>query len=369
MTKPNSLLSALLTLLLTPATVSAITNNDVIFITLEEHWLSPALTPSFLANPGTQLLSSGALPPDFFSRLTDLGPLRLSNMTANQIRKQVVSHPSDPAALNQPALVTQANNQLAAGIANNTSRFAGFAYLPMAFPHLAAAELERCVKELGFVGALIESHLPNGTTFDGAAYRPFWAKVAELDVPVYLHPVLPDSNLYLDIGKAPYAPAVPVDFSLTTAVTLATVAWGWHQDAGLQFLRMYVAGVFEEFPTLKIVLGHMGEVVPFMLDRANVFLKSPRGKAGLSLVETYKRNVWITTAGFFSLNPMATVLRATARDRIMYSVDYPFGNSVLGKRFMEELRGSGMVSETEWEGIAYRNAERLLRLKLVGQID
>lgn len=336
-------------------------DDSLIYITLEEHWVAPALEETFNANEATKLLRQADMVPGLFTNLRDVGPRRLANMTANRIRRQVVSHSSNPAALDKPSLVRQANDQLAANIANSTDRFSGFAYLPMAYPEVAAAELERCVRDLGFVGALVDTHLPNGTYYDGAAYRPFWAKAAELDVPVYLHPVWPDPALYTDVGVGMYAPAPSMDYSLLTASLLGAAAWGWHQDAGMHFLRLYSAGVFEEFPALKIVLGHMGEVVPFMLERADPLLSTNASRLGLA--DTYARNVWITTSAFFSLNPLATVLRNTAVDRVLYSVDYPFASSVRGSRFMAELRSSGMVTGEEWEMIAYKNAEALLKLK------
>lgn len=306
-----------------------------------------------------QLLINGSFPHSFPAHLRDLGPLRLSNMTANNIRKQVVSHTTAPGALDQPDLVARANNELAAAIANNTDRFNAFAALPMAFPDAAAAELERCVKELGFVGALVDTHLPNGTYYDGVAYRPFWDKAEALDVPIYLHPTLPNVGNVTDIGVGIYAPASPLDFSLFMAADLGIVAWGWHQDAGLHFLRLYAAGVFAEFPRLKVVLGHMGEMIPFMLERADAFL-SPQNTSRPSLIETWVQNAYITTAGFFSVNPMATILRNTAVERVMYSVDYPFGNSINGSIFMAELRKSGLVTKEEWEMIAFKNAQKLL---------
>jgi len=247
-------------------------------------------------------------------------------------------------------------------MSNNTDRFRAFAGLPMAFPELAAAELERCVKELGMVGALIDTRLPNGTWYDGAAYTPFWAKAQELDVPIYLHPRLPSFESITDIGRGTFAPASPQDFSLFLAADLGTTAWAWHQEAGLHFLRLYSGGVFKAFPKLKVVFGHMGEIIPFMLERADAML-TPKNPDRLSLIDTYKQNVWITTAGFFSVNPLGTVLRNTAIDRIMYSVDYPFGNSVLGKNFMATLKTSGLVTEKEWNMIAFKNAETLLKIK------
>lgn len=341
-------------------TVADCSSSSLKYVTLEEHWLSPALQDTTLSEPVFNLLINGSETRDIFlPHLLDLGPLRLANMTANNIRKQIVSHATAPKALANPPLMRLANDQLAAAIANNTHRFAAFATLPMALPHAAAAELRRCVHDLDFRGALIDHRLPNGTYYDGDGWRPFWAAAEALGVPIYLHPTLASVASVTDIGHGIYAPAAPGDYSLFTAADLALVAWSWHQDVGLHFLRLYAAGVFEDFPRLKVVLGHVGEVVPYMLERADGFL-SRQNASRASVKEVWARNVWVTTAGFFSLNPMGTLLRNTAVERIMYSVDYPFSNAMNGSMFMAELKTSGLVTEEEWEAIAYKNAERFL---------
>ncbi|KAK7756899.1 hypothetical protein SLS62_000915 [Diatrype stigma] len=369
------------------------------FITLEEHWTSPAILSVSDTNPllpYTQSRSATLAP-----ALRDLGALRLASMAEGDIDVQVISVALAPSALLSPSVARASNDQLAAAIAANTpspSRFRAWAFLPMADPAAAARELERAVRELGFVGALVDSRLDNGSFYDGAAYAVFWAKAQELGAPVYLHPTVPPGDSYgggvpaasvFAIDRGRYAPSsgsssgssggppeTPDGYSypLSAAVALATNAWGWHVDVGLHFLRLYAAGVFEAFPRLKIVLGHMGEAVPFMLERADGILPAPllpdiegddrRTTAAhpATLLEVYARNVWITTSGFFSLNTMATVLRNTAVDRIMYSVDYPYSSNTRGKQFMEELRDSGLVSESEWLAIARGNAEELLGL-------
>ncbi|KAK1834445.1 amidohydrolase 2 [Podospora conica] len=332
-------------------------DDSLYYITLEEHWLSPAFSDPSLATWGPELTRQGSSPP---ADITEIGPFRLSNMTANHIRKQVISHLSVPRGLDHPTLAARANDELAVAIACNPERYAGFCFLPMAYPLQAAAELERCVTHLGFVGALFDNHLINGTYLDGAAYRPFWAKAAALGVPIYLHPTWPNETAYLAPG-ATYAPSGGgTSYPMLGGLLLGSSAWGWHQDAGLHFLRLYAAGIFDEFPTLKIVLGHDGEMLPFMLDRTTVLLGPHNTRAKTSLVATWKRNVWVTTAGMFSLAPLAAVLRTTAVERIMYSVDYPFSSNARGHEFMTRLRGSGMVTEGEWRMVAYGNAEKLL---------
>lgn len=342
------------------------------FITLEEHWVSPAILSVNDTNPVLAYTQSRS--PSFLATLQDLGVDRLASMSNGGIDIQVVSIAVAPGALSNASIARASNDQLAAAIAaspENPSRFRAWAFLPMAFPDEAAQELERAVRELGFVGALVDNRLDNGTFYDGAAYGVFWSKAQDLGVPIYIHPTVPpDGASVFAINQGRFAPsgADPADpetysYALTTASALATGAWGWHSDVGLHFLRLYAAGVFDAFPRLKIVLGHMGEDVPFMLERADGILSPPNvelGRAGL--LEVYARNVWITTSGFFSLNTMATVLRNTAIDRIMYSVDYPYSSNARGRQFMEGLRNSTLVSESEWFAIARGNAEKLLKL-------
>lgn len=332
-------------------------DDSLFYVTLEEHWISPAFSDPSLATWGPEFTRQTAPPP---AVVNEIGPIRLSNMTANHIRKQVISHSSTPRALEHPDVVACGNDELAAAIACNPDRYAGFAFLPMAYPLQAAAELERCVTQHGFVGALFDNHLINGTYYDGAAYRPFWAKAAALGVPIYLHPTWPNETAYLAEGGT-YAPSDGgAAYPMSGGLLLGASAWGWHQDAGLHFLRLYAAGIFDEFPTLKIVLGHDGEMLPFMLERTTAMLGPHNTKAKTSLLATWKRNVWVTTAGMFGLAPLAALLRTTAVDRVMYSVDYPFSSNVRGHEFMTRLRESGMVTEREWRMVAFGNAEMLL---------
>lgn len=338
------------------ATVTAELRALELFITLEEHFVTPALANVSINNPVLQL-SLQVESPQVGQRLPDAGTLRLSNMTDNGIRKQVLSAGATPAAMNDTQGCIAANNDMAENVKLHPDRYNAFAILPMTFPDQAAAELERAVTQLGFQGALIDNHLPNGSFYDGPAYDIFWAKAVELDVPIYVHPTFPDISEVVDFGGK-YAP-VAGDYNNSVAALLGTVAFGWHQSTGEHFLRMYSGGVFVRFPKLKIILGHMGEMLPFYLERADSFL-TPANPDKPSLIDTYHQNVWVTTAGLFSTNPVATLLRNTAIDRIMYSVDYPFGNSVNGLTFMTDLLLSGLVAVEEWEQIAFGNAEALL---------
>jgi len=198
----------------------------------------------------------------------------------------------------------------------------------MADPAAAAEELERCISQLGFVGALVDSHLPNNTWYDGPEYDPLWTTLERLDVPFYLHPTYPPLEP-VNSTDGLYTPDNNV-YSLPTASVIGTAAWGWHSDCGVQFLRLWLGGVFDRHPNLKVVLGHMGEMLPYMLSRSDNVL-GPSKPTGATIPETYAKNIWVTTSGFFSLDPFATLLRVTAKDRIMvsiFSVAKTFGNEM-----------------------------------------
>ncbi|TAQ85435.1 hypothetical protein B7494_g6256 [Chlorociboria aeruginascens] len=295
--------------------------NNLIYITLEEHYTSAAMKP-YDTDAVYEILASGtALYQTAEVFLQSINGSRIESMNNNSIQIQVVSNDPNPVALEVPQAATDANNELAAAIAPYPDRFRGFCFLPMGQPVAAAQELQRCVSKLGFLGALVDSHLINGTFYDGPEYDPLWSMLERLGVPIYLHPTYPliqqvtgagglyaqDNNVYPD----------PV------AAVLGTAGWGWHSDCGLQFLRLWRAGVFDRHPRLKVVLGHMGEMLPFMLARSSLTFGATK-TTGLTIPEAYAQNIWITTSGFFSLDPFTTLWRTTAKDRIMYSVDYPW---------------------------------------------
>ncbi|KAL8386793.1 hypothetical protein RB595_010383 [Gaeumannomyces hyphopodioides] len=341
--------------------------DGVPFITLEEHWLSPAFQSLYLTTEETELQGVR----DRVPRLVEVGPERIAAMDEGGVAVQVVSHVStSQRAMRMAAEIRTANDELHARVADPASRgrFRGFCALAMAFPDEAAAELRRCVAELGFVGALVDAHsVGDGGAgyyfYDSPAYDALWSALVELDVPIYLHPSYPPHDEMLRQGGL-YAASVRGGSSRTPsypdtyAVRLGTSTWGWHSNAGLSFLKLFAAGVFDRFPDLQVVLGHMGEMVPYYLDRVAARLQ-PEGR---NITDVYAKNVYVTFGGYFSLAPMHTLLDVTDTSRIMYSVDYPFGNNTKGREFMEDLRASGLVSEEEYRDIAYRNAKRLLKI-------
>ncbi|KAK2034147.1 amidohydrolase 2 [Colletotrichum zoysiae] len=319
-------------------------------IAIEEHYISPLLDD---APGGPRSVVEKVFGPAVLEKLVDVGPARLREMAEGSVAMTVLSHlPMDL----DPALCAAVNDDLRSKIARHPDRYAAFALLPLRDPAAAAGELRRAVRRLGFVGALVQNHLDDGGFFDAPRFDPLWAAAEELGVPVYLHPAYPpadESRVNFDGGGA-YGPAV--------AAALGAWAWGWHSRTGLHFLRLFAAGVFDRFPRLRLVLGHMGEMLPFMLGRAVRFSADWPSPPRRGLREVWDANVWVTTSGMFSLAPMACLLRETRAERVLFSVDYPFSGNAEGRAFMDELRASGLVSEAEWEGIAWKNAKGLLKL-------
>ncbi|KAH7142013.1 hypothetical protein EDB81DRAFT_899497 [Dactylonectria macrodidyma] len=316
-------------------------------ITLEEHFVSADLLPELSDIYAEQLKHL----PDVAARLTDLGPLRLADMDANRISLQVVSH-APGLGPRSPRLSALANDELARAIQASPGRLAGLAVLPMAEPEPAAKELRRCVNELGFVGALVDAHV-DGLHYDDRRFWPVFVVAAELDVPIYLHPTYP-----AQAQRSSYEG----QYEAGAARSLGSSGFGWHQETGLGVLKLYAAGLFDEVPTLKIVVGHFGEMLPFMLERVEK-LSVRWGNQQRGWRQVWDENIWITTSGVWSIGPMACILRNTRVDHILYSVDYPFEKNENGLRWIRELQDSGLVTPDELEMIAYRNAEQLLRVK------
>lgn len=316
-------------------------------ISLEEHFFSSAVLDSFNSKYSAQLKHV----PGLEAKLRDLGNLRLQSMDTGKVSFQVISHGPGEMSLEQ---CKSANEQLAAAVRDNKERFAGFAALPMSDPEAAAKELIRCVKELGFVGTLVDSHTSDGKYFDGAEYAPFFQAAQELEVPIYIHPTWPTESMKSLIYEGNYSEGA--------SMSLGSSGFGWHSDVALHVLRLFAAGVFDKFPRLKIIVGHMGEMLPFMLHR--IIQLSPRwGPRQRNFKEVYETNLWITTSGVWSVDPMACILRNTKIEHILYSVDYPFAKNEDGLAFMEALEKSGLVDQEQFEKIAFKNAEALLGVK------
>lgn len=314
-------------------------------IALEEHFLADG----FANMRGTE----GSGPAAAFrrqaaERLPEIDALRLAAMDRAGIEIAVLSlfQPGIQGERDTATAVRKAkvvNDTLAERIARHPARFRGFAAVPMQDPRAAADELERAVKELGFKGALINGHT-RGVYLDEAGALPFWERVAALDVPVYLHPANPMT--------------IPAAFDGYPA--LAQAIFGWAAETGAHALRLVLSGLFDRFPSLTVILGHMGEALPFYLWRIDSRFKITEPKVALRHLpsEYIRRNIAVTTAGAFSPEPLRCTIDAMGLDRVLFSVDYPLEDSDEAAQFIE----TAPLSEAEREAVCFRNAERVLRL-------
>ncbi len=316
-------------------------------VTLEEHFVSEA-AHTWDLDKDSNITN---FPPSITTKLSDLSHERLQNMDANSISLQVISHiPTQGSAPIE--ICRSANDELKSAMEWGKGRFAGFAMIPMSDPAAAANELERCVEKLGFVGTLVNNH-EKGRFYDDPFFWPVFSKCQSLGVPIYLHPTAPGPGMAKGSGNYPDIVAHGLD----------TYCWDWHSETGVHILRLFASGLFDEYPKLKVIIGHMGEMLPFMLDRIMRFAKKQWPERKQDLQTVWDQNVYITTAGMFSVPPMACLLRVSKIDHILYSVDYPFSSNEEGMDFMDELGKSGLCSKEELDKISFGNAEELLGVK------
>jgi uncharacterized protein len=317
-------------------------------ISLEDHFWTPAIAEAIgaLRNPDTD--AGGPLA----ANLLDLGERRLAAMDAAGIDLQVISHTTPGVQHLDPyiaiPLAREANDALARAVAEHPDRFAGFATLPTSAPEAAADELERAVTELGFRGAMINGHT-NGRFLDDRAFDVLHARAVRLGVPLYLHPAEPVPAVR-DAYYQGFAPAV--------SWFLSAAAFGWHAETGVHVLRMVLGGVFDRHPELSLVIGHMGEMLPFMLQRVDDNL--PPQVTGLDRLpsEYVLANVHITTSGLFSVPPLLCALMVFGVERVLFSVDWPYAPNEEGRRLLD----TAPLSPGDLELIAHGNAERVLGL-------
>jgi len=313
-------------------------------IAIEEHYWDPELTKTYI---GPEAGRGG----DIDKRLYDFADMRLKEMDAAGVDIQVLSHGA-PSTQKLPADVAVdvtrgVNDRLAAQIAANPKRFAGFAALPTSAPEAAADELERCVKELGFKGAMTHG-TANGEYLDGQKFWPIFERAEKLDVPIYFHPSLPDPRI-TDIYLKEYVKDFPL---------VVRPAWGFTIDTATQAIRMVLSGVFDKYPKLKIILGHFGETIPFLLWRIDSSLKRP-GQKQLDFRGVFTSNFWLTTSGFFSDPALLCCVMEMGVDRILFAIDWPF---VADNRPAVEWLSGIPLSDEDKAKIASGNAKRLLRM-------
>jgi predicted TIM-barrel fold metal-dependent hydrolase len=315
-------------------------------ITLEEHFFTESYLKAAEGDPSVQF---GPLQP----KLLDLGAGRIAAMDEAGIDVQVLSLAAFALegldAATGTALARDVNDELAAAVKANPMRLAGFATVALKDVGAAVVELERCVTQLGFVGLMLNGTV-EGKFMDEPAFLPVFEEAARLGVPVYLHPApAPDAV------KAAYFSGLPGELGNL----LSIAGWGWHAETGLHTLRMIVSGLFDKVPGLQLVIGHMGEGLPFALARSSGILSGP-AKLQRPVAEYFRTNIHLTTSGYFTLPPLECALEVVGIERMMYSVDYPFSANTKGRDFLEKV--AGILSAEDLERLVGGNAARVLGL-------
>jgi len=311
-------------------------------IAIEEHYWDRELVSHF---KGGDVMHA----PELERRLFDLGELRLKEMDEAGVDFQVLSHGAS-SAQNLSAdialdLTKRVNDRLYDAVKQHPTRFGAFAAVPTHDGREGADELERCVTKLGFHGAMLHG-LANGVFLDDQRFWPIYERAEKLDVPVYFHPAAPQQAVvdryYKDYVKV--APAI------------LSAGWGFTVEAATTALRLVLSGVFEKYPNLKCVLGHLGEGIPFLMARMDEALS--RGSK-VRFRETFSRHFWVTTSGFFSNPALLCTMQELGIDRIMFSVDYPF---VMNKTATDWLKTAPLCAE-DVAKLASGNAAILLKIK------
>jgi predicted TIM-barrel fold metal-dependent hydrolase len=309
-------------------------------ITIEEHFWTPELRDASGAGKWMK-------DPEMIRRLEDFGDIRIREMDAAGIDLQVLSE-NAPAAQGLDAesairLTKISNDRLHAAIAAHPDRFAGFAALPTPDPKAAADELERCVTKLGFKGAMIMG-LTRGRFLDEKEFWPIFERAAALDVPMYFHPSWAHPAVVEAYYKAyPGLTGAPLGFTIETMT---------------QGMRIIVSGVLDKYPKLKIILGHLGETLPFLMWRTDSalprFIKMPNG----TFSDYMRRHFWVTTSGAFQHTALTCTIAELGTERVIFSVDWPFQNNREGRQFLD----TAPISERERAMIYGDNVRKLLRL-------
>ncbi len=298
-------------------------------IALEEHF---ALPETWQDSAPRAL--PGSVRAHLRDRLLDFHDRRLRDMDAAGVEFAILSMNAptvqgipDPAAAIE--LARRSNDALAGELARRPDRFAGFAALPMQDPDAAAAELGRCIRDLGFKGAMVNGFTQRGTPdsavyYDIPEYRPFWAAAADLGMPFYLHPRMQiPSRAQVYEGH----------------FWVAGATWGFARETSIHALRLIGSALFDELPTLQIVLGHLGERIPFDMWRIDARVQAmPLDYPCKRPVSAYLReNFHFTTSGNFSDPAFRCTLAEMGAERLMFSIDYPFEDMAQGATWFDGL--------------------------------
>lgn len=295
----------------------------------------------------------------FKAQFLDIGPIRLQQMNEYGIDYMILSHTAalaqdvvDPATAEK--LATRANDYLWDNIKNNTDRFGGFCMLSLHDPAQAAAELDRTVTNYGYHGAFVYTYQDYGDNqtyyLSDQRYDPLWQKLVDLDLPIYVHPRAPGPRQIKD-----YLPSTP---------DLVGGGYQFSNDVGLTLMKMVAYGVFDRFPKLKVISGHMGEHLPSDLFRLDAQIARLRYALNLpaahDLSYYFAHNIYQTTSGDFTDDLLQYHIGQIGIDRIMFSIDYPYENLVDGTSWLDNLT----IDDASKTQIARGNAIQVMNLKL-----
>ena len=326
-------------------------------IALEEHVLVPG---------AEEIVPEHETHPEFrhnMKALLDITGDRLRAMDEGEIEISVLSATapglqglSEAGAKDPRNISRRWNDYLAEAVAKHRDRLKVFAALPMCDPELAAQEFRRTVEDLGFVGALLNGYDNSGNTpakyYDAPQYADFWKTAAALDVPVYVHPrSVPDNRTTTYSGYP----------------EIRGSAWGFHVETAEHMLRLMMSGLFEKLPKLRIIIGHLGELLPFWAWRIDHRIKREgwdkwAGEHGrprkVTVTEYLRRNFFATTSGIFDTDSLKHAVSVMGYDRVLYSVDYPYESTTEASEWFEALD----LEKQAKKAIAYGNAEKVLGL-------
>lgn len=295
---------------------------------------------------------------EFSNEILDLDELRLATMDRTGIELALLSL-NAPAVQAIPdrdeavAVAVKANERMAKAVNEHPDRYRALAALPMQDPAAAADELKRCVNELGFKGALVNGFTQRDVEdsaiyYDVAEYRDFWAVVSDLDVPFYLHPRMNIPSQSLIYEGHPWLRSAP---------------WGFAVETSTHALRLCGSGLFDDFPNLRIITGHLGEGIPFGLWRIDARMRfSPRGYRGKRpLGDYFREHFHITTSGNFNDAAFRCTLEMMGADRLYFSADYPFERMEDAANWFDS---TPVIDDEQRQTIGRENAIKLFDLDM-----
>ena len=332
----------------------ALRDQDLPFVGVEETFSTPDLMALNAFNEDHRQYLEG-------TGLAELGPGRIDLMNQAGLNVQILSAHT-PSVQNVPGqegidFAYRLNKVLVDGpMATYPKRFQAFATLPLQSPEAAADELERAVREDGFLGALTNGHIGK-KYLDHPDFEPVLARAEALNVPIYLHPGFPPDDvfqIYFNTVRSEYKQEYQ-DYIFSGS------GYGWHQEVLTQCIRMIIYGIFDRFPKLQIIVGHMGEGLPFYYERIVGDLgEVTEDSLNKPIGQYFKDNFWFTTSAFFQDDLLHLLLKNISVDRVMFATDYPFADMKQGTDWFRAVN----LPREDKEKIAYRNAENLLGMKL-----